>query len=138
MKLLSLLYIPCSLSQLEDEVLSEALMAELNLSSGRTSSSTQYASVGDSLTSDLSGSNQPREMFIPQQQLLSLTEKLHSSQPASVSIIKVTSIDCILTLRAPQATSVDKKFLPLSATGDFSRHEERLHIDTSNTGLFLL
>ena len=97
MKLLSLLYIPCFLSQLEDEALSEALMAELhvNLSSGRTSSSTQCASVGDSLTSDLSGSNQPREMFIPQQQLLSLTEKLHSSQPANVSILKVTSIDCI-------------------------------------------
>ena len=31
----------------------------------------------------------------------------------------------MLTLQAPQATLVDKKFLPLSATGDFSRHEER-------------
>ena len=30
-----------------------------------------------------------------------------------------------LTLRAPRATLVDKNFLPLSATGDFSRHEER-------------
>ena len=42
------------------------------------------------------------------------------------------------TLRAPWATLVDKKFLPLSATGDLSRHEERLYIDTSNIGLFLL
>ena len=43
-----------------------------------------------------------------------------------------------LTLRAPQETLVDKNFLPLSANGDFSRHEEQLHIDTSNIGLFLL
>ena len=30
-----------------------------------------------------------------------------------------------LTLQAPRATLVNKKFLPLSATGDFSRHEEQ-------------
>ena len=30
-----------------------------------------------------------------------------------------------LTLRAPWATLVDKNFLPLSTTGDFSQHEER-------------
>ena len=30
-----------------------------------------------------------------------------------------------LTLRASQATLVNKNFLPLSATGDFSQHEER-------------
>ena len=30
-----------------------------------------------------------------------------------------------LTLRAPWVTLVNKNFLPLSATGDFSLHEER-------------
>ena len=74
-----------SFSQLEDEALSEALMAELSLSSGRTSPSTQYASFMDSLNSDLSGGYHPREMFIPQHQLLSLTDKLHPSQPTDVS-----------------------------------------------------
>ena len=44
----------------------------------------------------------------------------------------------LLTLQAPRATLVDKKFLPLSATGDFSQHEERLYIDVSNIDLFLL
>ena len=43
-----------------------------------------------------------------------------------------------LTLRAPRATLVDKKILLLSATGDFSQHEEWLRIDMSNIGLFLL
>ena len=61
-------------------------MAELSLSSGRTSpSTTQYASLLDSLASDFSGVNHPREMFIPQHQLLSLTDQLHPSQPADVS-----------------------------------------------------
>ena len=38
-----------------------------------------------------------------------------------------TTYTCLtpLTLQAPRATLVDKIFLPLSATGDFSRHEER-------------
>ena len=43
-----------------------------------------------------------------------------------------------LTLWAPRATLVDKKFLPLSTNGDFSQHKEWLHIDMSNIGLFLL
>ena len=43
-----------------------------------------------------------------------------------------------LLLKTLRATLVDKKFLPLSANGDFSRHEEWLHIDTYNIGLFLL
>ena len=35
-------------------------------------------------------------------------------------LLEQTELAELLTLRAPQATLVDKKFLQLSATGDFS------------------
>ena len=48
-----------------------------------------------------------------------------ASKASCHSRVVATTTTRYLTLRAPRVTLVDKIFLPLSATGDFSRHKEQ-------------